>query len=81
MVFMNAELGLILSAITLLACIALVLYFRSEDSAEKDTTQVAINDVYFRRLFVPLSLTLLIFFGVFLIIRGAPGIEYSAIKF
>ena len=78
---MNAELGTIISAILLIAFIAIVIYFRSEDVGDKDTSQVAINDVYFRRLFVPLSLTLLIFFGVFLIIRGSPGIEYAAIKF
>ncbi len=79
---MKPELGTILGAILLIAFIAIVFYFRSED-IEKDTYQVEINDAYFRRLFVPLMITLLIFVGVFLIIRGgSPGIDYSmAIKF
>jgi hypothetical protein len=79
---MTPELGTILGAILLIAFIAIVFYFRSED-IEKDTYQVEINDAYFRRLFVPLIITILIFVGVFLIIRGgSPGIEYStAIRF
>ena len=47
---------------------------------EYDTTYVAINDVYYRRLFIPVVLSLLLFIGVFLIIRGSPGIEYNAVK-
>jgi cytochrome c biogenesis factor len=79
---MTPELGTIFGAILLIAFIAIVFYFRS-DEIEKDTYQVEINDAYFRRLFVPLMITLLIFVGVFLIIRGgSPGIDYStAIKF
>ncbi len=79
---MTPALGSILGAILLIAFIAIVFYFRSED-IEKDTYQVEINDAYFRRLLVPLIITTLIFVGVFLIIRGgSPGIEYSStIKF
>ncbi len=74
---MTPELGTMLGGILLLAFLAIVVYFRSDDSDEKDTAQYAVNDVYFRRLFVPLSITFLILCGVFLVIRGSPGIQTS----
>ena len=45
-----------------------------------ETTYVPINDVYYRRLFVPVLISILLFIGVFLIIRGSPGIEYNVAK-
>ncbi len=44
-----------------------------------DTTYVPINDVYYRRLFIPVMVTGLLFIGCFLIIRGSPGIEWSPV--
>lgn len=76
---MSPELGTIIGAVLLIAFVAIIMYFRSE-YIEKDTYQVGINDVYFRRMLIPLLITFLIFIGVFLIIRGgSPGIDYSSV--
>ncbi len=47
---------------------------------EHDTTFVPINDVYYRRLFIPILITTLLFLGVFLVIRGAPGMELETAR-
>ncbi len=47
---------------------------------EYDATYVAINDVYYRRLFIPVMISILLFIGVFLIIRGSPGLDYNMAK-
>ncbi len=78
---MTPELGTMLGGILLLAFLAILLYFRGGDDEEKDTTQYTVNDVYFRRLFVPLSITFLIFCGSALIIRGGSGSPGMQIKF
>lgn len=40
---------------------------------EEDTTFVPINDVYYRRLFIPILIAILLFVGCFAILRGSPG--------
>jgi hypothetical protein len=47
---------------------------------EYDTTFVPINDVYFRRFFIPIIIATILFIGVFLVIRGAPGMELDTAK-
>jgi hypothetical protein len=53
---------------------------RSLNRMEYDTTYVPINDVYYRRFFIPLLITTILFIGVFLVIRGAPGMELNAVQ-
>ena len=38
---------------------------------------VAINDVYYRRMFLPILLAILLFVACFLIIRESPGVEWT----
>jgi hypothetical protein len=44
---------------------------------EEDTTYVPLNDVYYRRLFIPIMIAMLLFLGCFAIIRGSPGATWN----
>jgi hypothetical protein len=45
-----------------------------------DTTYVPINDVYYRRLFVPILIAILLFAACFAIIRGSPGETWDSMS-
>ncbi len=44
---------------------------------DDETTYVPINDVYYRRLFIPIIIAILLFVGCFAIIRGSPGESWN----
>lgn len=46
-------------------------------SQRRDPTYVAMGDAYFRRLLIPLVVTLLFMFGVVAIIYAPPGTELA----
>jgi hypothetical protein len=45
-----------------------------------DSTFVALNDTYFRRLYIPILLTTLVFLGCVAILRGTEGIATNDIS-
>jgi hypothetical protein len=44
----------------------------------EDSTYIPINDAYYRRLFVPVLIVILLFVGCFAIIRGSPGESWNS---
>lgn len=46
-------------------------------TGRRDPTYVSMGDAYFRRLLIPLVVTLLFMFGVVAIIYAPPGVEIT----
>ena len=53
----------------------------SSTGESRDTTYTQISDAYFKRLIVPLTITLLLIAGLCVIVLAPPGTPYSTMGF